>query len=453
MGSGQQRDMATEQRELLAQARALAEQAAHAARETVLVNLHCARRASVALPVATSMTLPSCETDGREARFGVEMALASLRSHSAVLARAYAHMLLHCLLGHVNPPEGVDELRWSVAADAAVGVLLAELDCPAICVPDAARDEQLTVLRSRVEHPTARAFYTLLEREGTDEGELARLELALGMDSHACWFRDGADTQAMSMHERDALQRRWQQLARQAATELSARGAAGDALESSLGELDAAPMSLPELMASLCSPRERVHVNVDEFDYALYAHGLATYGNVPIVEPLEYIEQPRPRDLVIAIDSSGSIGLEQARGFMRLACGLLAAGTGEGTRVHVVQCDERIQDVRVVESAADAAALVENMTLRGRGGTDFRPVFDYALDVLETSKHEQRELAGVVYFTDGKGTFPESAPPFDAAFAFLDEAAPVPGWASTVLVLSAELDARDPDAPSRAERM
>ena len=73
---------------------------------------------------------------------------------------------------------------------------------------------------------------------------------------------------------------------------------------------------------------------------------------------------------------------------------------------------------------------MQNVELSGFGGTDFRPVFEYVDDMIQ--RHEFQNLRGLIYFTDGKGTFPEKAPDYETAFVFIEEGfsiPEVPSWA------------------------
>ena len=54
------------------------------------------------------------------------------------------------------------------------------------------------------------------------------------------------------------------------------------------------------------------------------------------------------------------------------------------------------------------------MELHGFGGTDFRSVFAYVDDLIRQGAFSN--LKGLIYFTDGYGTFPERKPDFEAAF-------------------------------------
>ena len=62
---------------------------------------------------------------------------------------------------------------------------------------------------------------------------------------------------------------------------------------------------------------------------------------------------------------------------------------------------------------------MENFKLIGFGGTDFRPAFEYVNELCR--KKVFRHLKGLLYFTDGYGTYPARRPDYDVAFVFLEE--------------------------------
>ena len=92
---------------------------------------------------------------------------------------------------------------------------------------------------------------------------------------------------------------------------------------------------------------------------------------------------------------------------------------------------------------------MNELELRGEGGTDFRPAFDYVSGLLE--KKELYQLKGLIYFTDGQGIYPSKMPPYETAFVFLEEDyedREVPPWAIK-LVLEKEdvenMSGREPE--------
>lgn len=183
---------------------------------------------------------------------------------------------------------------------------------------------------------------------------------------------------------------------------------------------------------------EEMQLNMDEFDYIYYAYGVELYGNMPLVEPLEYKETQRVREFVLVIDTSESVSGELVRKFLRHTFGILKSSQDYASEVniHVIQCDAKVQSDLKITNLRDVDAVMEGFRVRGFGGTDFRPAFDY-VDMLR-KRGEFTNLKGLIYFTDGLGTFPEKTPDYDVAFVFMDDEGrdlpPVPPWAMKVLI-------------------
>ena len=166
---------------------------------------------------------------------------------------------------------------------------------------------------------------------------------------------------------------------------------------------------------------------------------LELYGNLPLVEPVEFAEEKRIRDFVIAIDTSASTKDGLVRKFIERTYSILADETSFFSHMNVliVQCDAAITDVARITCLRDLEDYLENPTIKGLGGTDFRPVFTYVDEALATG--ELNDLGGLIYFTDGQGTYPTRRPAYETAFVFLDSddaaaSAPVPPWAMKVIL-------------------
>jgi predicted metal-dependent peptidase len=104
-------------------------------------------------------------------------------------------------------------------------------------------------------------------------------------------------------------------------------------------------------------------------------------------------------DVVVGIDTSGSIGQTQLDVFFAEMRGILE--DVRPVRLHVVWCDAKVHKVDELDQSSDLGGLKPV----GGGGTDFRPVFDWI------------DEAGVVpdalvYLTDGEGRFPSDAPAY-----------------------------------------
>lgn len=177
---------------------------------------------------------------------------------------------------------------------------------------------------------------------------------------------------------------------------------------------------------------EEIKTDIESFDYIPYLYGLEHYGNIPLIEHLEYQEVNRLEELVIAIDTSGSCSLDTVRKFMEETYSILSNHENffRKMNVYVIQCDSFIQDMAHITSEQDWQDYLKNLTIHGRGGTDFRPVFEYVEELR--AKKELKDLKGLLYFTDGDGIYPEIPTDYKTAFVFYKEKEQhqkVPAWA------------------------
>ena len=183
---------------------------------------------------------------------------------------------------------------------------------------------------------------------------------------------------------------------------------------------------------------EEMKINDDEFDYIFYTYGLRLYGNLPLIEPLEYKETQRIRDFVICIDTSESCKGELVQKFVEHTFNVLKDQEDYAHKVdiHIIQCDSKVQSDIEITDLRDTAKLMEGFRIRGMGGTDFRPAFAYVDDLRRQGQLE--DMQGLIYFTDGLGDFPDEAPDYDTAFVFMDQGEgdipAVPPWAMRILV-------------------
>ena len=167
--------------------------------------------------------------------------------------------------------------------------------------------------------------------------------------------------------------------------------------------------------------REEIHTDAQSFDYIPYIFGLDHYGNIPLIEYLEYQEVTRLEELVIAIDTSGSCSADTVRRFMEETYGILSDQENffRKMNLYIIQCDCFIQDVAHITCEKDWQDYLQNLRIHGRSGTDFRPVFEYVEKLREERK--LKNLKGLLYFTDGDGIYLEKATDYETAFVFYKE--------------------------------
>lgn len=187
---------------------------------------------------------------------------------------------------------------------------------------------------------------------------------------------------------------------------------------------------------------EVMKINDDQFDYVFYTYGLKLYEKMPLIEPLEYKEVKRIRELVIAIDTSGSTSGELVQKFIQKTYNILKSSESFSTKInlHIIQCDADIQEDVKITSQKDFDNYIKTMKTRGLGGTDFRPVFTYVDDLVKNK--EFTNLKGLIYFTDGCGVFPARKPDYETAFVYVDDNFnnyDVPPWAIKLILKTDEI--------------
>ena len=245
----------------------------------------------------------------------------------------------------------------------------------------------------------------------------------------------------------DRAREDWEHAAYQMGVELEsfARmwGTEGAGLVATIKAVTREKQDYSDFLRKFATRNEEIKVNDDEFDYIYYCYGLKLYENVPLIEPLEYVDQKSVRDFVIAIDTSASTSGELVNKFVTKTYNILQDSQSFSTKLnlYIIQADAEIADVAHITSKREFERYIDTMELHGMGGTDFRPVFDYVDRLVET--RELENLGGLIYFTDGQGTYPKTKPGYDTAFVFVDDAFAehlVPSWAMKVLLESEDIE-------------
>lgn len=210
------------------------------------------------------------------------------------------------------------------------------------------------------------------------------------------------------------------------------RGTSSGEISEELNVTDTGTYDFTRFLKQFARHGEELKTDPDSFDYISYLYGLEHYGNIPLIEHLEYQEVNRLEELVIAIDTSGSCSLDTVRKFMEETYNILSSHENffRKMNVYVIQCDSFIQDVAHITCEQDWKNYLKNLVIHGRGGTDFRPVFQYVEELK--NKKELKNLKGLLYFTDGDGIYPENPADYKTAFVFYQEKEQhqkVPSWA------------------------
>ena len=413
----------------------LAGQVMRLAHDDILMHLRFFDAALAQLDMREKRDVDGFATDGQYGFYDPLHVLRCYREEQNAVARACLHMLLHCVFSHSFQYERLDREKWNLAADLAVEEVILELGFESASLgQDVFLREKLDALKAGAGQLTAERLYRYLQ-SGTlspeEEEELRRLSFR---DDHSLW---------QPAERLELTQEQWKKISRRVKTDLQAFAAAGpetESLKKNLEESVREKYDYAEILRRFAAPAEELSVSEDEFDYIYYTYGLNRYGNLPLIEPLEYRERKKAREFVVGIDTSASCRGPAVRAFLRKTYALLKAGETFScrTNIHIVQCDHQVQSDTKITCEEDLEDFLRRGKLTGFGATDFRPVFEYVEKLREQREFEN--LKGLIYFTDGYGIYPEKMPDYQVIFAFLGEDGarpPVPVW-SMKAVLDAE---------------
>lgn len=346
-------------------------------------------------------------TDGKTIYFNPDYLTKSFQESSTKLEELFLHILYHCLFLHpvMDVPENPE--LWNLSCDTAVRRILqnenAERDPMKIYQDfqaDGGDSSPQTIFRS-IDSPDDHTFWKYTDRKQF----LETIRKALGGMSGAS---------GMGLYGN------------------SGRGTAPGNQTEELSIEEKGKYDFHRFLRHFAVHREEIHTDTQSFDYIPYIYGLGHYGNIPLIEYLEYQEVTRLEELVIAIDTSGSCSSDTVRRFMEETYGILSDQENffRKMNLYIIQCDCFIQDTSHITCEKDWQNYLKNLHIHGRSGTDFRPVFEY----IEKLRQERKlkNLKGLLYFTDGDGIYPAKATDYETAFVFYKEKAmhqKVPAWA------------------------
>lgn len=342
-------------------------------------------------------------------------------------------MLLHCLYLHIFPEKGIKPDLWNLACDIAVELVIEGEQIQELALPeDLARNRFIYSFGGK--KCSAQQIYQMLEKKEFHESN-EQLYTWFVFDRHDNWY------ESFGGERRAKTKRKWEKVlaytGQNRHDQKRKRGSQKGEKEEYLQPAAKSRYDYKKFLKQFTFPREEVELDLESFDYIFYHFGMEEYGDMPLIEPLEYKEVNRMEELVIAIDTSGSCSSETVQQFLAETYSILSNRENffHKMKVYIIQCDCCIQDVVVIHSEEEWKNYSRNIRIQGRGGTDFRPVFTYVQE--QRQKKELKDLKALIYFTDGDGIYPRSAPEYRCAFVFLEQTQKmdlVPPWAVKLLV-------------------
>lgn len=365
------------------------------------------------------------------------------RNEPNSIIRCYLHVLFHFIFHHNYEYALKREDIWDMACDIAVENIIMELGLYLTSLrSDAEREVKLAVLKERAGGLHAQALYRLMLVEEPSVRETEELVRLFRRDDHFLWIPD--EKLEVSLEQ-------WKKISERIKADLKSFSKGhtdSESLKAALEDATRERVDYSDFLRRFMVSGETLHVSDDEFDYIYYTYGLETYGNMPLIEPLEYADVSKIKEFVIAIDTSSSCKGELVESFLRRTVSIISDADNffNQYNVHIIQCDSEVRSDDVVHNNEELEAYIASAKLTGFGSTDFRPVFEYVDDLRENGVF--CNLRGLIYFTDGYGVYPPSMPDYDTAFVFLkdDGQTPeVPDWAIRIVLDEEQVSKNDND--------
>lgn len=364
-------------------------------------------------------------TDGEKLYFQPHYLFRSYDENPILVNRAYLHNLLHCLFSHLYMEPGQNRELWDLCCDICTESILDSLDVPCLRkIPSSLREETYQYIQEHhISLFTPGKLYRLFETNVFYQQNMLLLEQDFCIDSHQFW-PCGTGDRKPEQHKEQKNYEKWQELGDKTRTSMetferragTSTGSFLEILKLSYGN----PMKYDHFLRRFTVWQDCLCINDEEFDTAYYTLGMELYGSIPLIEPLEYKEEKKIRDLVIAIDTSGSVRGTPIRRFLSETMAILANSRRffQNMRIHLLQFDTVVQEDILITSFEQFAIQAESFAVRGFGGTDYRCVFRYVEEMKKSGTNNT--IQGLMILTDGYGTYPVSPPPYPAAFLLAD---------------------------------
>lgn len=339
-------------------------------------------------------------TDGSAIYYNPEFIESLRQQNDMQVAFVLAHEVLHCALGHLWRIDDRDPNRWNRACDIVINRILRDAGLPA---PDGALTATSEGLDPQAEQLSEEEIYQLLKPSPP-------AVWLLGNDMLPPAGQPGQQAQQVTPRSATAEAWRDRMLAAAAAAKLQ-------------GNL---PAGIQRIVDDLVAPQIDWRTALAEFvtqsrsDYSWRHPDRRILASCGLYLPT--LHSDALEDIVVGIDTSGSISQAELADFLSELYGILQACTE--VRAWVLSCDAKIHAVVQADGQTPLEELLD--TVRGGGGTDFRPVFEWI-------EEHGINPSCVVYLTDGYGTYPDTQPSYPVLWV-LGKDHKQPPWGKTTVI-------------------
>ena len=351
-------------------------------------------------------------TDGEHIFYNPMKLVTRTRTEPVSLNRAQIHMLMHCIFPAIRKASelsGEERRLWDIASDIHAEYIIDGMQTPALLRPESdTKAHAYKHLSDRCGILSVENIFHQLHGEAPETTAL--WEELFYVDDHSPWPQ-------MNKKSRDNWDK--QQAALASTLPAYGTGKGEQRLLRSLKLAERKKITYKDFLKRFMRIREDSMLDPDTFDYGYYNYGLSIYGDMPLIEELETKEIHALEELIIVLDTSGSCAGDVLEGFLTETLTLIndIRSISDKTAIRLIQCDKDIQSDTLISPSANVKSLLSDMELKGFGGTDLRPPFQYARTLMNSG----RRISGMIYFTDGYGLYPVARPPWKTAFIFPKE--------------------------------
>ena len=189
-----------------------------------------------------------------------------------------------------------------------------------------------------------------------------------------------------SSEERRNNEKKWKKLVSKAGHYAKTQGLLPAGIQRRLGEIFESKINWKQALAQYITKAIPY-----DYTYSRPSHkSISTGFYMPSVRKDQSLE------IVVAIDTSGSIGNEELGTFIGEMIGI--AQTYKGVEMRIIDCDADIQSDILVSNGN--ISKIRNISPKGGGGTSHIPIYKYIQDKYPTTKI-------LINFTDGYTSFPD----------------------------------------------
>lgn len=378
----------------------------------LLLNLRYLSRAIYALPPSENEQISGIGTDGQFLWYETSYAIHSFQYDRNRLNRIYLHTLLHCIFRHFDVRPDIDRKLWNLSCDIAVENILQELHLPDMKIPEeSGQFEFLSLLAGRLNLLSAEKIYHFFIEEVFTENSAAQksdIDLPLTEqlfygDDHSFWYQQTTDRQTKNLEKESINAKIFEDL---------------DVTDPD--ELRVIPkVELTDEWKKIADII-KIDLETESTNKGVHAGSLNWQLQVTGRDRIDY------------------------RDFLRSTFSILKSQETfhHKRKIYLIQCDAQIQQITVIESVFQLQSYLNDLTVYGYGGTDFRPVFAYIVQLQEQG--QLHRLEGLLYFTDGLGIYPTRPVTYKTAFVFtepeLELQKDFPGWAMKLILTEDEID-------------